>query len=112
MDILKPDNKTMKFLGVFLPQRDFVFLTIYSLAKGCNKSQLVRQVITDWVQTHQDKNLLDAIVDRVKAQWVKHSAGQDSSDVTIYKEFKQDVKTTLTDRGLEASDIEYIMNAL
>ena len=113
MSILNPKSKKeqCKFIGAFLPQWIHSYLAMYTLAKEQTKSEVIRNLIEDWVKSSEisDNELLQEIISKVKTQWKlqKHS---DSSLNFDY--FKRNIHQELTRKGMQEDYIELILKEI
>ena len=115
MSILKAHSKAemQKFTGVFVPQCIFSYISLYILAKGISRSDLLRNMMEKWVEETksqtQDKELIQDILHKVRLQWKLEKSLTPGLQLFVYK---KKLEKELTSKGVEAGTVAIILNEL
>jgi hypothetical protein len=115
MVILKAHSKKepTKFIGAFLPQWIHGYFAMYTLAKGVSKSELIRNLIEEWIKQQRlivtDKELLDDILHNVRQEWKLERIGTPTAKLC---DFKISIRAELKSRGLGIEQIETILKEI
>jgi hypothetical protein len=107
MSILKAksQSKLSKFMGVFLPPWIQQYLLLYSMAKGINRSEIVRSQLEHWVekQPESDEQLIQEIIVKVQSQWEVEKAKGDT-----LQSYRIKLLQELKSKGVPANYIDTI----
>ena len=103
-----------KLIGGYLPTTLHNYITLYALAKGVSKTDVIKEVLEAWVKTqlkseHVDVyHLMEEIVDRSHEQWkVIRVKGEMS-----FKSYKEKLEAELRSRSIDELYIEKIIKGL
>jgi hypothetical protein len=112
---LKIDSrkKERKLLGAYIPIWMHEYLTLYALANGVSKSDIVIQLLEVWSGKKQEsvpiEELIKGVVYRLHSQWRDERL---SEPPVTFDEYKAAVNSELLERGLRPQHIKDIMKTL
>lgn len=106
MSILKRPRKDKgkdeaSLVGVYIPTRLFVYLSLYSFAKGESKSSILRTLIEDWGKNAQELQNYEDLYDQIAIKAYKNFKEQKKKNFVI---FRNVLRAQLT----KAMPVEYV----
>lgn len=109
----KKKSPLTKYMGAFMPLRIFTSFTIYCLAHDLNKSTLMEQVFTEWLDTNyttkEEKNCYIAIANQMHKRYEELRLSRRS---LTYSMFCEDLCKELSVKGLYYTIIQNIIKEL
>jgi len=118
MSLLKVHSKrgTSRSLTLDVPSRANSYLTIYSLAVGIPKGQIVRELIEDWLSRQPDDlSIANKLVERIKREWKIQKSLKPIDIVQNHKDFLkyiESIEDELRHKGVEEQHIEMIIEGV
>jgi len=109
MSFLKiSDKEQLKLIGAQVPLSMHRDLTLYCIAKGTNKSQLLMEIINEWANNRFDTEdtLIIEIGAMIATQWKDLKARRVDY---AFSAFIEEVTTELISKGLDKEQIEKII---
>ena len=113
MSVIRPaSNKkeATKLVGALLPLRMNSYLSIYALAKGITKTEVIRQLVEAWItdqrNTISDENLFKEIVERCNRRWHIQKITHPETD---FNQFKNELQYELVNKGLSRTYIQLVL---
>jgi hypothetical protein len=96
---LKKRDENASLVGVYIPKRLASYLSLFSLAKGQTKSSILKALITQWIESKQEKVTIDILVHEIALRayksWKKPVGKRDN-----FATFKTELKNELSFKGL------------
>jgi hypothetical protein len=109
MSILNETRHT----GVQLPRTAFSYLTLYALSKGTTRTQILREIVEDWISNQSEQDLLSGVVEKVRRKWILEKANTPHLGAgRLFEEFKIKLKKELQKKEIEEDKIDLILNNL
>lgn len=106
----RKEREGYKLLGISVPDRVHNYLTFYSMAKGVNKSEVVKKLVYDWVNQQKEKTpdnmLIQDIVRRINIRWKAEKTSQ--NPITFFT-FKDMAKEELLEKGMNETYVNLIL---
>jgi len=115
LKVLKLDKRKneRRLVGVYVPTWMHEYLTLYALANGVTKSDIVFQILEVWTGKKQESipidDLIKGVVHRLNAQWCEERL---SDPPVTFDDYKIAVNSELIERGLRVAHIKAIIKAL
>jgi SOS response regulatory protein OraA/RecX len=89
---------------------------LYALAKGMSRNVIIRDIIEEWLaRQDEERDIIDAVIERLKRQWKIHKLAQPTDPVQSHKEFiayLEGLEDELRKKGVEELHIEMIINGM
>lgn len=110
---VKSKRDDYRLVGVQVPPRVHNYLTLYTLAKGTTKAELLLDLIESWIETEglaweslAEKTLIKELFERTCKEWkeLKRKKPRASFD-----EFKTRLKNELMKKGLDERQVTDIL---
>lgn len=109
----KREKEGYKLVGAYLPPRMHNYMTLYALAKGSTKTELVQKLINDWlgqqILNEPDKDLVALVVQRANVQWKVEKTV--NKNIT-FSQFKDMLRDELLKKGLRENHVKTILAEL
>ena len=100
-----------KLVGGYLPPQVYTYMTLYALAKGTTKTNIIKELLEEWVKANSKRakegKLLEEIVERLFQQWKSIRTRRDMT----FEQYKAKVGLELQNKGL-GNKVELIMKGL
>ena len=110
---VKSKRDDYKLVGVQVPPRVHNYLTLYTLAKGTTKAELLMELIETWmeqgvldVKERSEKELIKELFERICKEWKELKLKKPRSN---FDEFKTRLKSELLKKGLEERQVTEII---
>lgn len=104
----KSSRKDRFFLGVFLPRKPSIYLSLFCAGEGISKSSVMVNVIHDWYLDSSEKvteqDLIEKITKRAVEIW------KEGTPQIPLKSFVPLLQKDLKKRNIDLSTIELILN--
>jgi hypothetical protein len=109
----KREQEGYKLVGAYMPPRMHNYMTLYALAKGTTKVEVLKKLLNDWmgqqILEEPDKDLVALVIQRVNVQWKVEKIA--NKDIT-FSQFKDMLKEELLKKGLRENHIKTILAEL
>lgn len=115
MPILKVDKRKTekKLIGAYIPLWLNEYLSLFCLANGYTKSDIIVQLLDVWAAKKSDKvkvrSLVNQVAERLRVEW-REARVKDPP--TTFDQFKEEVKKELEERGVRPTNIKAILKKL
>lgn len=110
---IQSNTEDNKYVGAKLPPRICSYLTLYSLAKGTNKSKIIKELIDSWMLKQRAKELdtvlIREVTSRINSQWLTSKVLNTQISFSKFKEIAQE---ELLAKGLLTNDVDSIMKGI
>jgi len=107
---VKSKRDAYKLVGVQVPPRVHNYLTLYTLARGITKAELLSALIEGWMEGYKanmsEKELIKELSKRIDIEWKELKQKKPRAN---FDEFKSRLKYELTKKGLEEQQIAEIL---
>lgn len=110
-----------RMVGTYVNYKVSSYLNLYTLAKGINKSSLLKSLITSWydkrVKEDTVDNLIRELIGKAQREWERIKLAGDFSWIESAKQsrfeaFKQEITNELKGRGVDNEHIDRIIENL
>jgi hypothetical protein len=110
---IQSNKEDCKYVGARVTPRIRSYLTLYSLAKGTNKSKIIKELIDSWMLKQRanelDTVLIREVTSRINSQWLTSKV---LNTQISFSKFKEIVKEELLEKGLLKSMVDSIMEGI
>lgn len=113
MPLLPRKTKRMNYrlVGASMPPQVHIYLTLYILAKGIGKTDIVGDLLKDWVEERRkeisEEELVKELTDRMQKKWWELKKGKTT---LTFDDFKIKITQELVSRGLPDDYIVKVLN--
>lgn len=111
MPLLKKNSKRQgfKLLGALLPPWFHHYVSLYSIAKGVTKTEIIKSPLEKWITENYKiepiSKLVNLISNKVKCQWQEKKCHTENALV----DFKLEIETELETKGVPKNYILQIL---
>jgi len=103
----KQDRRGFKLVGASLPVKVHHYITLYTLAKGCSKTKIMKTLLEDWIsQKDTEQELIAKIIQKVNLQWRVIKTG---NKPIPFQEFQETMRLELVAKDLPEKCVNSIM---
>lgn len=110
--IRKRRTENSKFLGLHLAQSINSYLSLYTTAKEISKTDVVRGLLTSWVDATKKKERVSPLIEEIADKAIDKWRSSNPETRKTFSEFAIDLEAELTARGIEQAHILLIMARL
>lgn len=97
-------------MGVHVPPRVYKYLTLYTLATGVTKTDVMMELLDNWINKQgsiqSEKELTTSLAERIQSQWLKVKQKKPRAQ---FGDFRRNIETELVKKGLEESQVHLIL---
>jgi len=108
MAIFSNDKRnSYKLIGASLPPWVHIYMTLYALAKGTTKSQIISKLLNEWMEKEPEYSILiEKLVDRLIINW--NGIKTAKLDIT-FVEYLKSAEMELLTKGIPENDVKTII---
>jgi len=106
-------KKDYKLVGAYLSSWVHSYLTLYTLAKGNTKSNVLKELLETWISQQRtfytDEELIQEIIQRIEIQW---KLERKTNPLASFKKFKEDLRKEFLDKGVKDETVNIIIKEI
>jgi hypothetical protein len=116
MAILKAKSKRKehKLVGASMPSWFYVYLSLYSMAKGTSKTDVIKLKLHEWYTEKREKDseeaLVKQVIERIHRLWLTEKSLKKKG--MTYEIFKENIEFELDSKGIPQNFINLIMERI
>jgi len=111
---IKTKREGYKLVGVQIPPQQYNYLALYTLAKGIPKTKIYKEVLYNWIDSHEKKEpvniLLQEIIFLLNTNYDKLAASEDN--LISLSDYKEIVKKELEGKSVSDECMDLILKAI
>ena len=111
---IKTKREGYKLVGVQIPPQEYNYLALYTLAKGIPKTKIYKEVLYNWINSHEKKEPVDVLLQEIifllNTNYDKLAASEDN--LITLSDYKEIVKAELEDKSVSDECINLILKAI
>ena len=111
---IKTKREGYKLVGVHIPPQQYNYLALYTLAKGIPKTKIYKEVLYSWINSHEKKEPVDALLQEIifllTTNYDKMAASE--GNLVSLSDYKKIIRTELEEKSVSSECIDLILEAI
>ena len=111
---IKTKREGYKLVGVQIPPQEYNYLALYTLAKGIPKTKIYKEVLYSWINSHEKKEPVDALLQEIifllTTNYDKLAASE--GNLISLSDYKEMIKAELEEKSVSEGSINFILEAI